>query len=279
MKKVQSGQVVLILVLITVVGLTVGLSLISRTVTDVRISSQIEQSGRAFSAAEAGVETALKSAVVNGPTGTVQLPGADATYSVTGSGGSTAVLTFPLTSPNFTQTLWLIPHNNDGTLDELGSAYPVDASFDICWGSDVLAQPALVLSLYYKDGSDYKVAKLAFDAFDVSRDNNFNKSDPPGNYCNSNYKYKKSLTPSSALDLGEGFGVSGASKKLLAVRIHVLYDSTSIAIRPSTVAVPVQGKLITSIGQTGTNVVRRIQVNQGYPALPTLLDFTLFRED
>jgi len=37
----NSGQVVLILILITVVGLTIGLAMISRTITDIRITSQI----------------------------------------------------------------------------------------------------------------------------------------------------------------------------------------------------------------------------------------------
>ncbi len=280
--KYQKGQVVLILVLITVVGLTVGLSLISRTVTDVRISSQIEQSGRAFSAAEAGIETALKTAIINGPTGTIELPGADASYNVTALGDSTNIYSFPLTPSGQSQTIWLVPHNDDGTLKEteprppVGKAYPPDASFDLCWGSDVLAQPAVVLSLYYKDGSDYKVAKLAYDSLG-SRGNNFYLADTTGNYCNGIYRFKKTLQPNLVPE--NGFGVSGASITLLALRIHVLYDSTAFAIKPSTAALPLQGKLITSTGETNTGIVRRVQVNQGYPSLPGLLDFTLFREN
>src|SRR3990167_5301279 len=81
------GQIILILVLITVVGLTIALSLVSRTISDIRITSQIEQSSKAFSAAEAGVETALRTSVVGGPTGTVSLAGAAASYIVKAQGG------------------------------------------------------------------------------------------------------------------------------------------------------------------------------------------------
>jgi hypothetical protein len=56
----QSGQVALIILLVMVVVLTVGLSLISHSVTDISISKDEEEAMRAFSAAEAGIEEALR---------------------------------------------------------------------------------------------------------------------------------------------------------------------------------------------------------------------------
>ncbi|MFH0863897.1 MAG: PilX N-terminal domain-containing pilus assembly protein, partial [Candidatus Gottesmanbacteria bacterium] len=56
----QNGQILLIVLLVMVVGLTMGLSLATRSATDVKISSQLEHSSRAFAAAEAGIEAALK---------------------------------------------------------------------------------------------------------------------------------------------------------------------------------------------------------------------------
>lgn len=283
MNKSNSGQIILILVLITIVGLTIGLSLISRTVTDVRISSQIEQSSRAFSAAEAGVETALKTSVINGPTGTISLNNAQASYDVSSLGDSKDVFLYPLTTPNSSQTLWLVPHNDDGSLkvnepnQPVGKAYPANTAFDICFGSDAISKPALILSLFYIDGTTYKVAKLAIDS-DGSRGNNFYLSDSAGNYCNGSYHFKKTLTPNSIV-AGEGFGITSGTATLLAMRIHVLYSSTQIAIKPSTMAIPMQGKLISSTGETGTGITRKIQVNQGYAVLPALLDFALFREN
>lgn len=60
MKNSKSGQVALIILLIMVVVLTIGLSLISHSVIDVSISKDEEEAIRAFSAAEAGIEEALK---------------------------------------------------------------------------------------------------------------------------------------------------------------------------------------------------------------------------
>jgi len=60
MKNKKSGQVALTVLLVMVVVLTIGLSLISHSVTDISISKDEEEAMRAFSAAEAGIEEALK---------------------------------------------------------------------------------------------------------------------------------------------------------------------------------------------------------------------------
>lgn len=55
----QSGQALLIILLSTLVALTVGLAITQRSLTDVANSTRIEQSTKAFSAAEAGIEKVL----------------------------------------------------------------------------------------------------------------------------------------------------------------------------------------------------------------------------
>jgi Tfp pilus assembly protein PilX len=56
----QHGQVLLVIVLLMVIILTIGLSLAGRSITNVRQASDTDNSQRAFSAAEAGVQVALK---------------------------------------------------------------------------------------------------------------------------------------------------------------------------------------------------------------------------
>lgn len=56
----QKGQVLLIVVLVMVVALTVGLSLATRSITNLRVAVEEQNSEKALSAAEAGVEQALK---------------------------------------------------------------------------------------------------------------------------------------------------------------------------------------------------------------------------
>src|SRR3989338_3701872 len=59
-KNTQSGQMLLVVVLVMVVALTVGLSVASRTITSLKISKQNEDSQRAFQAAETGIQEALQ---------------------------------------------------------------------------------------------------------------------------------------------------------------------------------------------------------------------------
>lgn len=274
--KSNSGQIVLVLVLITVVGLTIGLSLISRTITDVRISSQIEQSGRAFSAAEAGIETALRANINVGPTGSVTLPGAQANYSVTIQGGSSDSYNLPFTQVNGSQNVWLVEHNSDGTLNLSGYSYPVSSTFDICWGSPSSVDSAILLTLIYRIGTRYSLVKMPFDS--ISRGNNFVLADILGNYCNGNYKYKVTVIPGTDTNSNtDDLGISGTAT-LILLRLQVLYSATAISVLPTSV-LPSQGIIINSVGQTDTGVVRKIQVSQGYATLPTLLDFSLYSEN
>lgn len=57
----ERGQMLLVVVLTMIVALTVGLSVVSRTITGLKISKQNEESQRAFQAAEAGIERAIQS--------------------------------------------------------------------------------------------------------------------------------------------------------------------------------------------------------------------------
>jgi Tfp pilus assembly protein PilX len=284
MKKIlcsNQGQIVLMIVLVTVVGLTIGLSLISRTITDIRISSQIEQSGRAFSAAEAGVENVLKSNIQPGPTGNLTLEGATVNYSVKNLGGSADAITFQLTESGDDRNLWLVGHNEDGSLNEAVTYSPA-SNLEICWGTKKDSYPAIIVSLMYKHQNTYKIAKKAFDS--QSRGNNFIVvDDNSGGYCNGEYNFRIILNPSSdpqdpnpSISKG-GLGVF-ADSILYLLRIQPLYESTGLKVVPQD-PLPVQGKIITSIGQTDTGVVRKIQAYQSFPVLPSIFDYTLFSEN
>lgn len=275
----DKGQIVLILVLITVVGLTIGLSLVSRTITDIRMSSQIEQSSRAFSAAEAGIETALRSNVSIGPTGTVNLEGASANYSVETIGDDMDDIELPLTEVGSNQTIWLIGHNSDGSIAENGQSYPLDSTIEICFNNLDNAKPSILVTIFYKEGTEYKIAKKAFNT--ETRDNNLDMAESLGPFCDGKQNNRVIILPTSDTDNPNtwDFGINNAPlTKLLFLRLNPIYESTSFTIRPSS-DLPLQGKIITSIGQTEANVIRKIQVFQGYSILPGLLDFSLFSEN
>jgi Tfp pilus assembly protein PilX len=55
----QSGQALLLVLLSMAVVLTIVLSVLSRTITDITVTTKEEEALRAFAAAEAGIERAL----------------------------------------------------------------------------------------------------------------------------------------------------------------------------------------------------------------------------
>src|SRR3989344_8115565 len=78
--KYHKGQALLIVVLSLAVVLTIVLSILARSVTDIKISTGSENALRAFSAAEAGVERAL---IAGGSIGATQIGDATFTANVT----------------------------------------------------------------------------------------------------------------------------------------------------------------------------------------------------
>jgi len=271
----NSGQVVLILILITVVGLTIGLAMISRTITDIRITSQIEESSRAFSAAEAGVESALRTAQI-APTGTysLNLSNSEASYKIDTLGKSSDLYVFPVTKVGQTQTLWFIEHLTDGTLDET-NPYAVYSTFEICWSSNA----ALIATLLYKDVDGfYKIAKAAYEPVG-GRNADFNVvTDTAGGYCpfggGTGFSYKVELNKNPLFWTGLTLNPVA---KLIMLRLQPAYFDTSIAVQPSA-SLPSQGKQVISVGKTNTGVIRKIQVTQGYFTLPEIFNFSFFDE-
>src|SRR3990167_817407 len=64
--KSARGQVLILFLLVLVLGLAIVVSVASRTVTDIRITTTSDESNRAYFAAEAGIEEALKQLQLSG---------------------------------------------------------------------------------------------------------------------------------------------------------------------------------------------------------------------
>lgn len=267
----KKGQVLLITLLVLAIATTVGLSLISRTTTDTTITSQIEDSSRAFSAAEAGVEEALESGTGSG--GTQVLTGGEAKYDVTVTNiqDAAGIFVFPKkTTKGETETLWLVAHTAGGALIE-SPTYTAN-SIRICWSSETTT-PAIEASLLYKENSDgsYRMYKAAYDP-NSSRaaTNNFSSTYTPGG-CGGTTGTNYRITMTYA-------GINPASDTLLALRITPLYSDAIIGIDTNGAAIPTQGKRIDSTGSTDTGTNRKIVVYQQYRSPPTVFNSALYSQ-
>lgn len=278
----EKGQALLIVVLIMVVSLTIGLSVATRSITNVRNSTEEADSQKAFSAAEAGVEQALKGVTPNPNvnfSGTEKIPAVN----IVPQGGTSGVNTLLLNGgDSITKDegvdLWLADHrSSDGSIDystvKNNWSLSVDwENFDNaldCSSSSITTATAAIeiIVIYGTSPSDAKFTKYTADPDCHSdRGNGFSLGStfpsPGKDYGTIKLKYSTDI---------------GTITNGIVVRIIPLYEGrgTVIGVRCDDNAThthdcsfPEQGNLISSTGQSG-QAQRKIQVfQQKYPSLP-----------
>ena len=270
------GQALLITVLVLTIALTVALSLIRRTTVDVQTTGQLEESARAFSAAEAGIEDALKRA--EGATN-IQIQSAnglatfDSTYD--SISGTTALYTYPSETPKGeVATIWLVSHNPvDNSLDEDGAGYcevGVACTIDVCWQQPVTPadKPAVEIAVLYKHVTSgiYDIERSAYDPDTARTGNKFTRATSVGALgepCESLYKQTITLPTTDA--------------RPLALRLRPYYNKTTFVISPlSGRTLSSQGFEVSSTGKTETGVTRKIVVKKKYDAPASVFDYVLY---
>lgn len=134
-KKLQKGQALLIVLLSMSVVLVVVLSILARSITDVSVSSQDEDSLRAFSAAEAGVEQAL---IIGSSIGSTEI--GNASYNVGVSAVAEGEKEFNYPSFLFSGesiTIWFVVHDeNNGFICSEEKPCFTGNTIKICWGKE-----------------------------------------------------------------------------------------------------------------------------------------------
>lgn len=283
MRNNQKGQALLIVVLVMVVALTVGLSLASRSITNLRNTTDEANSQKAFAAAEAGVEQVLKTG--NAITSSIDLGNNSQISKVSStiiSGSGTNGIDYLLNNGNpvFQDDgvdVWLSPHDetplfhtpwNGGTLS-------------LYWGtnSNPCAEPAIEVILISSSSNSAPqlhatLSRYAIDSCDSRRTNQPN----PNNF--SKPQFTGSFTVTGADGTVQIFNYREDFTTIsngLLLRVIPLYTSGIFGIRAANL--PPQGKLITSTGVSGgdnAQTVRKVTFFQGYESLPSELLYALF---
>ncbi|MDO8460957.1 MAG: PilX N-terminal domain-containing pilus assembly protein [bacterium] len=270
--RTERGQALLIVVLVMVVVLTVGLSVASRSIVNLRLSSEDQQSQRAFSAAEAGIDIALKTGVAPSP---VQL-------------GNNAeikeVRVNPISGNSFLLNggnpvikdegidVWLVAHNEDNekTINYLNPPDP--DFFTLYWGnsSDGCSNAALeVIVVSGSSASSATAKRYAYDPCSQRQDSNKFSLANSGQKSieGKTFFYNTNVTGNDRIPrITDG----------LVVRVIPLYSSTPMALfmcnpgqgqeSQNCTPLPLQGKQIESTGVSG-ETTRKISLFQGYPSL------------
>lgn len=265
--KNNSGQVIVLILLLALLGVSVSLSALSRTLQDLRQTTEIDESSRALAAAEAGVEIGIQRILSdNCPSypcvGVESDLGNLAGYNYTINQASQGPVEpdEPLPQDEVYQI------NLDGFSDGSRQVSLFWGLGETQVGQGSGKYPALLLTFVTQDGSDYGLQKYAFDP-NVSRGNNFSGADTGSYGCRgctvNDYKFRV-----------QNITVPNHTKIL---RIKALYNQASFALEPPVgFPFPRQGYTIRSEGQTVGGVKRVVEVSQSYSALPPIFDFALF---
>ncbi|HUV43034.1 MAG TPA: pilus assembly PilX N-terminal domain-containing protein [Patescibacteria group bacterium] len=273
-KKTNSGQALLVILLIMAVALTIGLSVVSRSVTDIRLSQEQEESARAFSVAEAGLESLLAGQ---------DLPDFSAedftiaaeTISLGGSGKNS--FRFPKEiDAGKTQTIWLIDHDETtGDLNPSSGFYQDGGTIEIFWGNeDQVANepttPALEATIIYNDG-EFKTTKSAFDP-DSNRttSNNFTLASSGESLTIDDQTFTFPFKATVSIPSGS-----------YALRLKLIYNDVeqALAIRGDA-DLPLQGQCYqVTASDVGAGISRKVEQCQLFEAPPAIFDYVLFSEE
>ena len=271
-KKSNSGQALLIVLLTMAVVLTVVLSVVSRSITDISVTTYEEEAQRAFDAAEAGVERVL---LEGGPAG-VPVGGnlGQASYAVDiseeGPSGNQFVYPTSLDSGE-SATFWFVSHDEDGNLicDVPNGKKCLNATpIEFCWGKDENEPAALEITVYY-DLDRFATTTNNYESVSVIR------YADDCSIAGENFVYSTNAAESInlAINLPAGCNSSGC---VLMAKVRALYNSSPISIGFSGGgSLPSQGETIESVGSAGEST-RKVEVFQGYSEIPFIFDAAVF---
>lgn len=301
----ESGQVIVILLLVMLVVLSVVLAITQRSTTDLSSSTETEQSTRAYSAAEAGLEKALQrggtspsSAPITSQT--INLPGNQSSATIRNSGylpvkGSGVAIEYPPIGKESVAQFWLTDPADATNNYNRNSFYiyfgnPVDAAKPATSYDDTTTakniSPAIevnVVKQIIAGTTTYESQRTYYDSLSSrASSNNFVNITTPSSpiTCSASPSVTTILKTSSQFYCRVLVNIVNCALPSCVpqlVRVRLLYANLNhkIAIAPNTGSFPPQVELYTSTGKAGQSQ-KTLQVYRVKEMLPPWLDFAIF---
>ncbi len=223
----RSGQVAIIVMLVSALLVTVGLSLSGKTTVETKIDYNEEALKKAFNAAESGIDYYLA-------TGTTEYQSEDnlsqAKVTVENLGNAEVYNFGELTPENGVQYLWLVNHNENGSL---GTNYFTGSQITVShgWTSN---HGSLEINIYYKDNTGlYGVKRYGYNF-------NSNPSRQVKGFNNGRTGYSNVTIT----------GLNLIPNKIL-MTITPIFNGANISVSGNGSPFPVQGQKISSTGSAG----------------------------
>lgn len=288
------------LILVMTVALAIGLSIVQKSLTDVSTANKVEDSQRAFSAAEAGIEKALQGNTTSqnfreNNSRIANLDDSGDIPKLPDPNTQQQPLEYPPLAKEEVAQIWLAdPDPNvrlpdctriDATKPPAVPTCYKQNTLSIYWGSSNTDKAALELTLIYYDGTNYASRKWYLDQSSAVRNpaNNFDQV----NNCSGGYTPIGSTTPYQCYAILGDESINAANNgvlpaNLMMIRARLLYNTTSqpIAVLASGTcgrdcSLPAQARMLTSTGAAG-ETQRKVKVFQTNKVLPPFFDYAIF---
>jgi len=298
----EAGQILLIVLVTSAILFTLVMSIATRSVTEVSTTTTEEESLRAFSAAEAGIEEVLVSSynlgdVVTNTVGEELETGtAPAGYEATiDTFGETQQYNYPYeVFSGDVVPIWFVGHDINGNLTCGGGVNCFRGNhIDLCWGKDGTGSngndtPAVFVSIIYipnprqptsrtnevqiaRAGYDPYATRASRDHFERLKSNERNSSCDIDGYP---YQFDRRIQFNQLGIPSTSFNNAGGLQVML---VKILYNDTlshTMGVMTSN-PLPDQGIRIDSKGESGDSV-RNVEVFVPYAVMPAIFDAALF---
>jgi hypothetical protein len=151
----KKGQVVLIVLLISTVLMTIGMSMSKRTVTETKINTDEELLKKAFNAAESGLEMFMGTGETAYET---EDKSSVAIISTNDMGGDTDYVMPEVTLPGKSAYFWLVSHTING---DIGATYYTGGTIKLC--AEEGFNGGVKIDFFYKDvANNYQIERWGF---------------------------------------------------------------------------------------------------------------------
>lgn len=281
----ERGQALIVVLLVSAIGLTIGLSLASRTTDDSNLATEIEESSRAFSAAEAGLEAAAQQLGVFGtlPTGTVGSGGRDAKYNVdiVEAGGTASAYIFPgELHSNQPITVWLNDYRTQSATDKYSGS-----TIELCWGEDGGELSAFEVTFYYKNNAGtYYLAREVYNPSGstlVAGATNIPQLGAGVVACGSDSFTHRTTVNLTTMKSNTPYNISGTYIPLMLKLRPIVENSgtTKLGVAPIGDSLPLQGEEHISLGTTDGGQQTKLIQFISFPAPPEIFDTVIYSEE
>ncbi|MBI4099756.1 hypothetical protein HY440_01995 [Candidatus Microgenomates bacterium] len=286
----KKGQISVLVLLLSMLGLVVSLSVASRSISDLKQTSYVDSGTKTLAAAEAGLQYAFANQsswpAISGTDCSSAIPINGLSLSGIAANGLSYVICG--TSPNSVTVRGVLA--DDVVQIELPQTNNNFKAMDVSWSGDASVE---ITVIDQDNGNNYSQRRYAYNPHNLARTNGF----APGQ-VGSNCAVGRDVSNASTIDCDMTFtsgsctGVGEILKdyanpsgpgqlRAQSLRIKPLYKSADITLcgrsnGNSQVALALQYYSVTVTATSTNGTVRRLQASYFPPALPAIFDNVLY---